>query len=145
MRHPPVQNDPQSIASATDESTIFGHCTVNGYHVKALIDTGASVTITHTDLFARVRDGNTLLRQSERNIVGANNMPLNVVGVAETEKLFGGASVKHDVLVCDDLAQMLLIGVDFLKPHNCRIDFEKGTIRVRGKDSQMTFEKGHEV
>ena len=27
---------------------------------------------------------------------------------------------------------MMLIGVDFLKPHNCAIDFQKGTIRVKG-------------
>ena len=40
---------------------------------------------------------------------------------------------------------MILIGVDFLKPHRCMIDFEKGMIRVEGKECKMLFEIGHEL
>ena len=67
----PVKLPPVSkIASATDDSTIFVNCRLNGYHVKALIDTGAAVTIMQEDLFPRIKTKETRVRQSTKTIVG---------------------------------------------------------------------------
>ena len=113
------------------ECTVFVQCKVNEFHVKAMVDTGASVTIMHSDLFARVRNKDTQIRRTSKAVVGANGTALQVQGIAEVTMTIGKSVVTHDVLICEDLAQMMLIGVDFLKPHNCAIDFQKGTIRVR--------------
>lgn len=103
LGHPPAQVSPRlsKIASATDEGTIFVPCKINDYHVKALVDTGASVTIMHSDLFARIRGKDTLFRQSSRTIVGANNAPLKIDGIAEVYISVAGISVKQEVLVCE--------------------------------------------
>ena len=86
----------------------------------------------HSDVFARVRDKNTQIRRTSKTVVGANGTALQVQGIAEVKITIGKSVVTHDVLICEDLSQMILIGVDFLKPHNCAIDFQKGTIRVKG-------------
>ena len=110
-----------------------------------MIDTGASVTIMHSDLFARVRDKNTQIRSTSKIVLGANGMALQVQGIAEVKITIGKSVVTYDVLICEDLSQMKLIGVDFLKPHNCAIDFQKGTIRVKGKHSEMSYEQESKV
>ena len=63
----PLENQPapvspliSKIASATHESTVFVQCKIKiDDHVKALVDTGASVTIMHSDLFSRIRSKDT--------------------------------------------------------------------------------------
>lgn len=53
--------------------------------MKALIDTGAGVTIMHEDLFARIKTKETRVIQSTKTIVGASNTPLGISGIAEVE------------------------------------------------------------
>ena len=48
--------------------------------------------------------------------------------------------MKHEILVCDDLAQTMLIGVDFLKPYKCAVDFEKVVVRIKGEEYMMSYE-----
>ncbi|CAB3989094.1 Retrovirus-related Pol poly from transposon, partial, partial [Paramuricea clavata] len=132
-------------ASATDDATIFVNCRVNGYYVKALVDTGAAVTIMHEDLLARVRNKGTEVRRATKTIVGANNTPLNIIGIAEIDILVCGNSVTHDVLICNDLAQAMLIGVDFLKPHKCVIDFEKNTLRIKREEETLSYSNERKV
>ena len=118
------------IASTTDDSTIFVNCRVNGYYVKTLVDTGAAVTIMHEDLLARVRTKKTQVRPVTKTILGANNTPLNVTGSAEVDISVCGITVRHDVLICNDLSQVMLIGVDYRKPQRCVDDSEKNKLKI---------------
>ena len=121
------------------------NCRVNGYYVKALVDTRAAVTIMHEDLLARVRNKGTQVRRATKTIVGANNTPLNIIGIAEIDISVCGNSVTHDVLICNDLAQAMLIGVDFLKPHKCVIDFEKNTLRIKREEETLSYSNERKV
>ena len=73
------------IASATDDATIFVNCQINGYYGKAPVDTGAAVTIIHEDLLMRVQSKETQVERTTKTIVGANNTPLNISGIAEVD------------------------------------------------------------
>ena len=118
------------IASATDDSTIFVNCRVNEYYVKTLVDTGAAVTSMHEDLLARVRAKETQVKPVTKTILGANNTPLNVTGSAEVDISVCGTTVIHDILICNDLSQVILIGVDYLKPHQCVVDSEENKLKI---------------
>ena len=67
------------IASATDDSTIFVNCRVNGCYVKTLVVTRAAVTIMNEDLLAQIRAKKTKVRPVTKTIL----TPLNVTGSAE--------------------------------------------------------------
>ena len=100
------------IASARDDSTIFVNCRVNGYYVKTLVDTVAAVTIMQEDLLARVSRKGTQARPVTKTILGANNTPLNVTGSAKIDISVCGTTVRHEVLTCNDVSQVMLISVD---------------------------------
>lgn len=85
------------------------------------------------------------MRAPTRSIVGANNNPLAVHVVAEMNIKLEGLIIKHEVLVCDDLAQDMLIGTDILKPNKFVIDFAKGTLEVNGKTNHLVFKSSKEV
>ena len=85
--------------------------------MKTLVDTGAAVTIMHKDLLARVCTKETQVKPVTKTILGAKNTPLNVTGSAEVDISECGTTVRHDVLICNDLSQVMLIVVDYLKPH----------------------------
>jgi hypothetical protein len=46
------------------------------------------------------------------------------------------------VYVCNDLAQELLLGADFLKTKNCVADFSANVLVVKGQRIPMTYRSG---
>ena len=80
----------------------------------------------HEDLLARVSRKETQVRPVTKTILGANNTPLNVTGSAKVDISVSGTTVRHEVLICNDLSQVMLsrndlsqvmlIGVEYLKP-----------------------------
>ena len=95
-------------------------------YVKTLVDTGASVTIMQEDLLARVSRKETQVRPVTKTILGANNARLNVTGSAKVDiSVCSGTTVRHEVLTCNDVSQVMLISVDYLKPQRFVDDFEK--------------------
>ena len=94
-------------------------------NVKTLVDTGAAVTIMQEDLLARVSRKETQVRPVAKTILGANNAPLNITRSAKVDISVCGTTVRHEVLTCNDVSQVMLISVDYLKPQRLVVDFEK--------------------
>ena len=113
--------------------------------MKTLVDTGAAVTIMHEDLLARVRTKETQVKPVTKTILGANNTPLNVTGSAEVDISVCGTTVRHDVLICNDLSQVMLIGVDYLKPHRCVVDFEKNKLKIGKHEETLLYSNDRKV
>ena len=90
----------------------FLPCDVNGVKSQALLDTGAEATIISEDLNSRSKTHINKLESVLKPVLGANNMPLDVVGETEVTIQLGAIRAKHKVLVCQGLAQQVLIGVD---------------------------------
>ena len=79
-------------------------CHVNGVKSQALLDTGAEVRIISEDLYSRFKTHINKLEPALKPVLGANNMPLDVVRETEVTIQLGAIRAKHKVLVCRGLA-----------------------------------------
>ena len=140
----PVGEKPWNVASARTSDAVLAVCEVNGKQVTALVDTGAAVTLIHRDIFDKARNANTRTLAATRVIVGANNSPLSVHLVAELDIKLSGIVVKHEVQVCDDLSQDMLVGTDLLKPNKV-IDFATGTLEAKGERDNLVYKSSKEI
>ena len=115
--------------------------------MKTLVDTGAAVTIMHEDLLARVRTKETQVKPvaSWGKQFWGQTTPLNVTGSAEVDISVCGTTVRHDVLICNDLSQVMLIGVDYLKPHRCVVDFEKNKLKIDKHEETLLYSNDRKV
>ena len=78
-----------------------------------------------------------MLRKTHQPIPLAGNKHLSVSGVTELSIGIGGMQIQHTIYVCDDLAQELLLGADFLKQNCCVVNLNTDTITIRGKTCAM--------
>ena len=102
----------------------FLDCKVNGVICQALLDTGAQVTIISDILYHRVRSCMEKLLPQQKPILGANNIPLDILGSVKVTLKLGGIVVQHMVFVCGGLAPEVLVGIDFLKTQKCVLNFD---------------------
>ena len=77
----------------------FLPCDVNGVKSQALLDTGAEATIISEDLYSRSKTHINKLEPALKLVLGANNMPLDVVGETDATIQLGAIRAKHKVLV----------------------------------------------
>ena len=117
----------------------FMPCRVNGVLSHALLDTGAEATIISDDIYHCINTNTSKLEPPRKPVLGANNMPLDVVGETELTIELGGIKAQHTVLVCRGLPQQVLIGIDFLMAHKCIINFDNNTVYSKGGPSKMVF------
>ena len=117
----------------------FLPCAVNGVKSQALLDTGAEATIISEDLYSRSKTHLNKLELTQKPVLGANNMPLDVVGKAEVTIQLGGIRAQHKVLVCPGLVQKVLIGIDCLTAHKCIINFDTNTVYSKGEPNKIVF------
>ena len=87
------------------------------------MDTGAAVTVIHNNVFSRIKTKASTLRRTYQQIRGAINKPLDVRGTTVLEINLDGITTRHTVYVCNDFAQELLFGADFLQANNCIVEF----------------------
>ena len=64
--------------------------------------------------------------------------------VAELDIKLSGIVVKHEVQVCDDLSQDMLVGTDLLKPNKV-IDFATGTLEAKGERDNLVYKSSKEM
>ena len=119
----------------------FLNCKVNGFECHALLDTGAEATIISEVVFNHVKSSLCKLQPQHKPVLGANNMPLDVLGEVEITLQFGGVTAQHRVFVCRGLIQEILVGIDFLRAHRCVLNFDTGTVYTKNGPSKMVF--GH--
>ena len=119
----------------------FLNCKVNGFECHALLDTGAEATIISEVVFNHVKSSLCKLHSQHKPVLGANNMPLDVLGEVEITLQLGGVTAQHRVFVCRGLAQEILVGIDFLRTHKCVLNFDTGTVYTKEGPSKMVF--GH--
>jgi len=114
-------------------------CRVNGVLSYALLDTGAEATIISDDIYHHINTNASKLEPPRKLVLGANNLPLDVVGETELTLELGGIKAQDKVLVCRGLPQQVLIGIDFLMTHKCIINFDNNTVYSKGDPNSMVF------
>ena len=111
----------QEVTPPENPKGAFLSCVVNGVKSRALLDMGAEATIISEDLYSRSKTPINKLQPTQKPVLGANNVPLDVVGETEVTIQLGGIRAPHKVLVFRGLAPQVLIGIDFLTTHKCTV------------------------
>ena len=62
-------------------------------------------------------------RSTGTQVVSANGSPLKIVGMVDIEIAVAGICAIHPVLIAEDITHDCLLGVDFLRKHECTIRF----------------------
>ena len=75
-------------------------CLVHGVSRQALIDSGAQVTVISEELFNCLATNSEILQPHRSPVLGANNLPLDIVGEAKVVLEIGDIKAPHRVYVC---------------------------------------------
>jgi len=89
----------------------FLNCKVNGFECHALLDTGAEATIISEVVCNFVKSPLCKLQPQHKPVLGANNMPVDVLGEVEITFQLGSVTAQHRVFVCRGLTQEILVGI----------------------------------
>ena len=110
---------------------------VGGQNIKALLDTGASISVASHDFIARTcHAGQTLSPPAHPRIKGVTAIFLQVLGVLEASIEIGGAIFHQDVHVVQDLHHSFILGLDFIMSNQAIIDYESNTLHVKSSANQ---------
>ena len=118
----------------------FLACEVNGIKSQALFNTGAEALIIRDDLYYQANTCVSKLEPRQKPVLGAKNMPPNVVGETGVTTQLGRIRAQDKVLVCCGLLQQVLIGIDVLTAHKCILILTLTLSTVRGEEPRkMVF------
>ena len=109
--------------------------------IKILLDTGAAVSVARYEFLPK--EYRQKLTESP-GAVGANGMPLDVVGRAKIAVSLGSFCTEEEFTVIRNLTVDCLLGADFLKEHGAVMDCQSSTLSI-GKDPrcQVPMFMGH--
>ena len=88
-----------------------------------LVDTVSAVTLVHKRVWEKVFPRYGPLEAQGTQVVSANGSPLKIVGMVDIEIAVAGICAIHPVLIAEDITHDCLLGVDFLRKHECTIRF----------------------
>ena len=100
---------------------------------------GAEATIVSEVVYNQIKSSLCKLQPQHEPVLGANNMPLDVLGEVEITLQLGDITARHRVFVCRGPMQEMLVGIDFLRNHKCVLNFETGTVYTKEGPSQLVF------
>ncbi|XP_045446408.1 uncharacterized protein LOC123654553 [Melitaea cinxia] len=89
------------------------------------LDTGASRTIVNPKLVKAARGHK---RRINCRLLTASGQPIPVLGEMSVTMYVGGSSYSHNVIVAEIMDDCIL-GLDFMKKHNCRINVTDGVFK----------------
>ncbi|MCG8048996.1 MAG: reverse transcriptase domain-containing protein, partial [Candidatus Thiodiazotropha endolucinida] len=122
--------------SGTNNSGLFAAAEVNGKPVYCLVDTGATLTIISTKVWELVDPPFSALTPFPQTISTATGSPIEVSGKARVQIKMAKSICYIDVIVAN-IENDLIIGLDFLKNMDCRIDVAQGTLTIQGETMQL--------
>ena len=104
---------------------------VNGVRVRFMVDTGASVSLLHSDVWHRISASHAALQPwSGPRLVGVDGSELRVCGYVKLALKIGTASVSTPVVVVDTLTAEGILGMDFLRHHQCNINIPDNSLTL---------------
>uniref|UniRef100_A0A8C8HEP7 Ubiquitin-like domain-containing protein n=1 Tax=Oncorhynchus tshawytscha TaxID=74940 RepID=A0A8C8HEP7_ONCTS len=113
---------------------LYIDCIVNGYHVKAFVDSGAQMTIMSQACAKRCN----IMRLVDRRWAGIAK------GMFSVSYKILKVQIEGDFLPCsfsilEDQPMDMLLGLDMLKRHQCSIDLKKNTLLIGTTGTETRF------
>ncbi|XP_078487103.1 uncharacterized protein LOC144745194 isoform X2 [Ciona intestinalis] len=109
----------------------FAHVTVNESVVRALVDSGSTVTLMRADVLSKIF-GNKKLSAVPRHMrfVGPSDKSVAMLGVARIPVTVAGLTTNVDVFVSPDIGHEMIIGLDFLENNQCKLCYSSNLMSV---------------
>ena len=105
---------------------------VNGVPTSFLLDTGAAVTLLRRDTWTNITAScpQDLRNWSQLRLVGADGSPLRIHGSAHVSVELEGITRPAEAIIVSPLTTEAIIGLDFLRQYNARIDIAKQELQL---------------
>ncbi|KAL5517057.1 hypothetical protein EMCRGX_G002524 [Ephydatia muelleri] len=118
--------------------------------VNMLLDSGAAVSVIRSGVLEdRSRN---LVMATSRTAIGANGLPLNVMGQVDLDICLGNFRTVHTFIVVRDLTFECILGADFLKVNKAVMDFRNNTlhlgnstIKILSSDVSVSSDDAHSI
>ena len=117
MKH----HKPEQPAALGVNSVLRVGGTIGALQFQFLLDSGAAVSLIQRDKLPE--STMHLMEQAAVSTVGANGLPVDVVGQISLSVCICGTVVKQTFLVVEELTVEALLGADFLDKHKAVLDF----------------------
>ena len=112
-----------------------------GRDLDWLIDTGCSVTLLSTEVYYSIpASKRPKLSPYNRLLTQAGGTPLDVLGAAQMTVKIGNQKLKHAIIIAD-CVDCGILGLDFLSEHGGQIDLKSSTIKIRGTDVPIHWQR----
>ena len=120
--------------TSTMNSLLFAGGNVGHRCMQILLDSGAALSVIRNDaLDDRSRKS---LTATSKTAIGANGLPLKVMGQVNIDVSLGRFRAAHTFIVVKDLTFECILGVDFLRSNKAVMDFRTNTLHL-GNESVM--------
>ncbi|MEW8542943.1 MAG: retroviral-like aspartic protease family protein, partial [Candidatus Thiodiazotropha sp.] len=133
---PEKDGDKSVKVSGPNNSGLFAAAVVNGKPVYCLVDTGATLTIISTKVWGLMDQSSSALDPYSQVISTATGSPIEVNGKARVQLKMAKSLCYIDVVVAN-IENDMVIGLDFLKNMDCKIDVAQGTLTIQGQTIQL--------
>eukprot|EP00731_Ephydatia_muelleri_P006855 Em0003g1103a len=118
--------------------------------VNMLLDSGAAVSVIRSGVLED--KSRNLVMATSRTAIGANGLPLNVMGQVDLDICLGNFRTVHTFIVVRDLTFECILGADFLKVNKAVMDFRNNTlhlgnstIKIPSSDVSVSSNDAHSI
>ena len=108
--------------------------------MRTLLDTGASFSIVSSQLASRIPYAK-ISHNKHVNLCGVTGTHLNIKGTTDISFDMGNQCITHSFIVCDNIAEQMILGTDFLKKFEVEISYKNRTISLNNETIQLDNHK----
>lgn len=107
---------------------------VGGQNVRALLDTGASISVMSSNFLNKTSyQSAKLIKPQHQKIKGVTGNYLEVLGMLDINLEIDGVSFQHQVHIIQDLHHSFILGLDFLTANHAHIDYDSNTLTINNE------------
>ena len=128
-------NDADLVIGVAPTYSGFGGLIVDGRlkncNIHMVVDTGSSITMIHPKVISQLGLLTDTVVPITRSLKTVTGQKIPIIGQIKLPFETGSVRMIHNFLVAE-ITEDCVLGLDFLKAHNCQVDLERGIITVNG-------------
>ncbi|CAC5373433.1 unnamed protein product [Mytilus coruscus] len=129
-QRPVINNGPLGSCIGCDKCTTY--VTIGTTRTKALIDTGANISVMNRNLLDKTSYAKVPLQPGAmKQVIAANGNHVQVLGKLSITLHIGNKQFTQTVHILDQLHHSLILGVDFMRKNGAFINFQDCTLELK--------------
>ena len=130
------QESHQAKLIASLSSGLYANCKINNYDAECLVDTGATLSLISCKAWDIINKSADSLNEFRSDIFTASGNKVEVRGKATVLVELCDIQCVSEMVVAD-IDVDIILGLDFLRKHNCKIDVTEETLSIQDKVSKL--------